>query len=90
MTDIITVAVYKDTTGLFTEEEILEDNIMDIELPEGIVKRYFIECCLKDFRGKNDTASEDKLYQECMSVNICDDMDGLVHFARENGWEVKR
>ena len=90
MTKLIKVSVYKDTTGLFTEEEILEDNIMDIELPEGIVKRYFIECCLEDFRSKNDTVSEDELYQEWMGVNICDDMDGLVEFARKNGWEVKR
>lgn len=90
MTKLILVGVYKDTTDLFTEDEILDDNTVDLEFPEDIVKRYFKEKCLEDFRGDDDTISDEGLYQEWMDENTCDDTDGLVQFARENGWEVKR
>ena len=84
------ISVYKDTTGLFTEEEILEDNIADLEFPKEIVKRYFMEKCLEDFRGDNNAVSDEGLYQEWLDEYTCDDTEELVLFAKENGFEVKR
>lgn len=90
MTELMLVGVYKDTCDLFTEDEILDDNTVDLWFPKELVKRYFMEKCLEDFRGDDGTISDEGLYQEWLDEYTCDDTDGLVQFARENGFEVKR
>lgn len=85
MTDMIPVCVYKDSTDLFTEEEILRDNLTDLLFPKSIVVEWYE-------RHKEDldatTAHElgiplsecnfDRWYNE---VSTAIDTDGLYVFA---------
>jgi len=74
--NMITVSVYKDTTDLYTQEEMDEDNVADLLFPESIVRDYAAE-------------NEDFL-DDFMASYTADDTVGLVAFAKERGFEVSR
>ena len=87
---MMAVDVYCDTTGLYTEMEIETDNICELEFPERIVKQYFMEYCLENFKGDDPNVSDDGLYEEWLDEYTCDDTDGLVAFAEQNGFKPQR
>lgn len=90
--EMISICVYKDTTGLFADYEMV-DNLIDIEFPEWIVRKWY-----EENKGNNDeeTAHElNKLIEECTfedwikEVYTADGTDGLCDFAIENGFTPK-
>ena len=75
--NMIPISVYKDTTGLYTQEEIDEDNIAELYFPESIVVEWV-------------APNESVTFADFMDNYTADDTVGLVDFARERGFEVSR
>ena len=75
--NMIPIAVYKDTTGLYTQEEIDEDNIAELYFPVSIVK---------DFVAAGGFSDDFTFF----ATYTADNTFGLVDFARERGFEVSR
>ena len=81
MDNMLTVTVYADTTGYFTEKQIDTllccngwGNIADILVPESVVREYY------KANSDDGDPSFDEWFKE---IYCCDDMDGLVEFAIE-------
>ena len=79
MENMLTVTVYADTTGLFTEEQInwlldgpsVWGNICDILVPESIVREWY-----------EKYYEDDETFEEWFhEIYTCDDTDGLYEFA---------
>ena len=83
---MISISVYKDSTGLYTEEEIQDDNLVDLYFPESIVA---------DYVGSNEGWTHDDLLEHKLRLLFlpnytADDTVGLVDFAKERGFEVSK
>lgn len=93
--EMIPVCVYCDSTDLFTEEEIMQENLCDLDFPEYIVRAWYEEH-KADF--DEDTAHELKIpLSECNfyiwfnEVSTAIDTDGLYDWAIKNyGFHAKR
>lgn len=83
------VTVYKDTTELFTQEEIAIDNVVDLEFPDEIVRGYFNEYILDSFRT-DESISTDAFFEDWLEEYTADDTIDLVDYARVKGFEVER
>ena len=74
------MAVYCDTTGLYTEDEMDFDNICYIQFPEQIIHDWFLQ-------------SEDSMiysYEGWLCNYDCDGTDGLYSFALDRGFVGRR
>lgn len=78
----MTISVYADTTGCFTEEQCDADNTAYLNLPRETVREYFMKCCLEDFRGDDRTVSDQGLFEEWLDEYTNDDTVDLVKFLR--------
>lgn len=86
------IGMYADQTGLFSEEEIMDDNWCELDIPEEILRKWYEVNNLAD-----DTANYlGKPIEECTfenwlnEVSQGDDTDGLYDFAVRNGWTPPR
>lgn len=91
---LIPVCVYKDSTNLFTPEEIEADNLTGLMFPEWIVRMWY-ETNKQEF--DLDTKHELKIpLEECTfekwynEVYTADDMDGLYDYAARIGFQAQR
>ena len=64
------ICVYCDTTGLFTEAEIMKDNLTEIPFPDQIVRAWYDHCP----HGYTT-------YEEWLDNYTADDTDGIYEFA---------
>lgn len=83
------VTIYKDTTDLFTQEEISIDNIAELEFPDEIVRKYFDTYILDSFRT-DENISGDAFFEDWLEEYTADDTIDLVDYARAKGFEVER
>ena len=85
---LIPVCIYRDSTGLFSEEECFNDNLIDMLFPEWIVeewyKRYETEFIIQCKTEVNEKPCFKTWYTE---VYTADDTDGLYDFAVEKGFQ---
>ena len=91
---MLDVCVYKDDTGLYTEEECERDNLVDLLFPAEILKSWY-RLYKNDFDA--ETMSDLKIPEEECDFNkwysyVCtaDDFDGLCDYARRAGFEPER
>lgn len=86
---MVSVCIYADTTGLFSEAECNRNNLVDMYFPLWVIKEWYDT----DEDGfKFETADElDKSLEECTfedwfnNVYTAEDTDGLYDFAIQNG-----
>ena len=72
-TTIVSVCIYRDSTGLYTDEECNQSNLEDFDLPEEILRRWHDACFLSS-------------YEHWLDEYTADDTDGLYQFAIEHGF----
>ena len=89
MAEPMTISVYADTTGCFSEEECDRDNNALLELPKGMVQKFFMDCCLESFRGDDRTVSDQGLFEEWLDEYTNDDTVDLVRFLRKHDVDIK-
>ena len=77
---MMSVCVYADDSGLYTEEECDECNISYLLFPERIVLDWYIEECRKYFDSFNEFLME----------YTADDTIGLCWFAHLMGFDPVR
>ena len=84
MENMITVTLYCDSTDLYTEDEIMQENLCDLEFPEEIVRAWykaheaqFIEEQRQELGKYTEPSFETWLHL----VYTADDFDGLYDFA---------
>ena len=72
-TRLVCVCIYRDSTGLFTDEECMQDNLEDFDLPESILRLWHAE----HFHNS---------YEKWLDEFTADDTDGLYQFSIEHGF----
>lgn len=82
---LISVCVYADTTGLFSESEYSYDNLADVLFPESIVREYFDEYIEPELIRPEET--KDPFQYWLTEESTADDTRELVDFAESKGWE---
>ena len=80
--DKISMTVYCDTTGQYSEKEVNEDNITEMEFPKYIVKEYFEKVA--------DADCEYESFEEWLDDYTADDTEELYEFAEARGFKAKR
>lgn len=82
--ETVTIDMYADSTGLYTEAECNEDNTASFDVPVEIVREYFYKE-LKDYYP-------DKTYEEWITEEYTmDDFEhGFIDLAEKRGYEFKR
>ena len=85
----LSVCIYADSTGLFSESERNHENLTDMDFPEEIVRKWY-EAHKKEL--DEETAYElRKPIEECTfedwynEISWAGDTDGLYDFSVENG-----
>jgi hypothetical protein len=77
---LISVFIYADTTGQYTEAEIIRCNCVRVQIPERIVRIWFEEKAKRYYAWRPD-------FEEWLKVlYICDDTDGLYQFSVQRGY----
>lgn len=92
---MIPVCVYCDSTDLFTEDEIMQENLCDLDFPEYIVRAWYEahkkeldETTAADLRIP---LSECNFYIWFNEVSTAIDTDGLFDWAIKNyGFHAQR
>ena len=83
--DMLRVLVYADTTGLFTEEEMSQDNCCDLLFPRWMVEEWYNNFS-EGFYDKEEYPFDRWYYEEYTA----DDTDGLYAFCVERGFSAQR
>lgn len=73
------ICVYCDSTDLYTEEEILLENLTDLFFPEHIVREWH-----------SVIKSESPFEEWYNDICTAEDTDGLYDFARSRGFSATR
>lgn len=98
MEKMVWIAVYKDSTGLFTEESCDIDNVTYARLPERILKEWFydneydksFESFEKWFNEESDCDGTDGLYQYSIAKGFTPIVEGGVKMTIErNGKQIE-
>ena len=77
---LIYVEIYADTTGQYSEDEVLRCNCVRVQIPERIVRFWFEEKAKTNYDWEPD-------FEEWLKVlYICDDTDGLYQFSVQRGY----
>lgn len=84
------VCVYRDTTGLYTEQEILSSNLTDMEFPRNIVEAFFVEKIAPNFPDVDADGEIIIGFDEWLDMYDADDTENLYQFAKEHGFSGKR
>jgi|GEM_PF-4802877 len=81
MDEMVTICVYCDTTGLFTDDEIeREGNLADLAFPREAVRDFYHEMCHGDVNGKGEPAS----FEEFLDTYTADETVGLFDYVRQH------
>ena len=94
-TKMLVVCVYCDSTDLFTEEEIMQENLCDLEFPEEVVRGWYEahkkeldETTAYDLKIPLSECTFEKWFDE---VSTAIDTDGLFDWAIQNyGFHAQR
>lgn len=79
----MTLTVYADTTGLFTEEELWVDNLCDLEVPEEIVREYY-EKYKDELEGECVSNGYEPSFENWYTaVYTADSTDDFIAFAED-------
>lgn len=84
--EMIKVDVYADTTGCYTEDELMRCNVTTITVPKELVKMWYEkneDACIEECKSDRVDPSFENWLSE---VYICDSMDGFYDFCEENGF----
>ena len=84
--DVISVMVYKDT--VFPGRDF-DDNLTTITVKKDIFMKYFRERILPDFKGDDETVSDEGLLQEWLDEYTADDTDDLYEFVEKEKYMAK-
>lgn len=91
---MVTISIYRDSSGLYDDDEYQDDNIAEIDFPEEIVRAWYGE---HKTLFDNETAEalkctpEEATFEKWLrEVCTCDDFDGICDFARERGFNPVR
>jgi hypothetical protein len=77
---LIYVDIYADTTGQYTEAEIIRCNCVSVQIPERIVRQWFEEKAKPNYDWGPD-------FKEWLKdLYTCDDTDGLYQFSVDHGY----
>ena len=77
---LIYVDIYADTTGQYSEDEVLRCNCVSVQIPEKIVRLWFEE------KASERYAWEVTFEEWLRDYYTCDDTDGLYQFSVEHGY----
>lgn len=93
MEKLIPVTVYCDSTDLYTEEEVMQENLCELYFPEEIVRAWYeadITAHEEDQKaelGPNTVCSFETWLRD---VYTADGTDGLYQFAVDHGFQPER
>lgn len=85
---LIPVCIYRDSTGLYTEEECFEDNLIDMLFPAWIVKEWYKrneEDCIAECKAECDKEPCFETWYN--DVYTADSTDGLYDFCVSKGFQ---
>ena len=88
MENLISLCVYKDTTGWYDDayfEDWSHDNLIELEFPVTIVKRWFMRNGGYRVKGKRIP-----FWQWFTEESTADDTDGLFGYAVRHGFIPKK
>ena len=77
--ETLNICVYCDSTDLYSEEEIMFENLTDISFPKRIVEDYFEECV----DGYDS-------FEKFLNNYTADDTECLFFYAVRHGYYPKR
>ncbi len=72
------ITVFKDTTGLYTDEECNDDNLTTLDFPIYLVEEYA------------KTVKPELTYKEFLDQYCADWTEGLVDFAKKHGFTISK
>ncbi|MBR5879001.1 MAG: hypothetical protein IKY91_05565 [Akkermansia sp.] len=81
---LIPICVYCDSTPLYTESEILSDNLTDLLFPEVLVREWYASTIASD----NIVGGDFENWLE--NESTADDTDGLYAYALSRGFSAER
>ncbi len=89
------VTIFRDSTDLYTEDEIEEDNLITVEVPSAIIVDYFREYILDntpycDIKQCEEVAKKDPTFDEWYNSYTADETTDLYRFAKERGYTITR
>lgn len=86
------IGMYADQTGLFSEEEIMEDNWCELDIPEEILRKWYeVNDLAEGTAYELGKPIEDVTFEDWYNeVSWGGDTDGLFDFAVRNGWTPPR
>lgn len=94
MDNMLSVCVYCDSTDLYTEEEIMSENLTDLLFPEHIVRAWYEthkqeldDETMHELHVSKDECSFELWYRD---VSTAMDTDGLYDFAKQMGFTATR
>lgn len=93
MSKMLTVTMYCDQTPLYSEREIEEENLCDLDFPEEIVRAWYAEHeedCIAEQRQELGKYTEPSFESWFYDVCTADAFDGFYEFAAERGYEAQR
>ena len=87
MEKMILMTVYGDSTGLLSESEMNNENMVDLMFPERIVRQWYEETnCAEETADELGKDISECTFEEWVEeVYTCDSTDGLYDFAVERG-----
>lgn len=91
--EMLSVCVYCDSTGLYTDEECFDDNLCDLYFPEEIVREWYAENeedFVKETMDELGCSEEQATFSAWFEVYTADDTDGLYRFALQRGFKAER
>ena len=90
---MITMTIYCDTTGLFTEEECNQENLCEMDFPEKLVRGWY-ESRKEEFDADIDVewsiGKKEHTFENWLDSYTADGTDGLYDFCAARGFVGKR
>ena len=88
---LLTIGMYADQTGLFSESELNNDNWCNVLIPESILRKWYEQNELAVYTADElDIPLEDATFERWLNdVSYGDDTDGLFYFSILNGYEPR-
>ena len=85
--EMISVCIYCDTTPWYTEEEMNEDNLCDLDFPRDLVELFYYE----NGNDQHNIFGKPKDFDDWYNNIYCaDDTDGLFAFCERHGFIARR
>ena len=89
---MVNIGMYADQTGLYTEDELSEDNWCDLYIPERIVRQWYeVNNLAEETADELGIPIEEATFERWLNeVSNGDDTDGLYLYSIANGYTPKR